>query len=139
MKEGFSCTEIKIPYEDAVRLRQEGVLNLSIDVSIAAHLGDLKGMMPGNKGVYYAFQFWKTLIFLLFLYTVYLSFTANWWWFILGVFGTGMLFNINKKSNAQNMVREGLLDEDFYYRVLSANGWIYLIEESESKKYLLKD
>jgi len=128
-------SKVKIPYEDVVKLRNSGVLNLGISNSLAMAVSLRSRLRPKNKGVYLAFLFYSWIAALALGYTIYLSFTSGWWWFIIGLFAFQIIWRSNQKGNAENMLEEALRDKEFYNQILHITGWFYEIEEEELKKY----
>lgn len=136
-KKYYSSKELNIPYEDAVLLRNSGQLNLGINNSLAIKIVNTKGAGPKNRGVSAAFHFWSWIGILIFGYTIYLSFTSNWWSFIFGLIALKVIWGANKKSNAENILSEAMKDKDFYDRIYKEEGWLYEINENEAKKYFI--
>lgn len=60
-----------------------------------------------------------------------MSFTQKWWAFIPGLMISGLWFNINSKSNQENLLIAAENDRAFYEEIRMKNGWIYEIDEVE--------
>ena len=69
-------------------------------------------------------------------YSIYLSFTSNWWWFIAGFLVMQIIWSANKKGGSENVLDAALSDSEFYERVRQLGGWLYEIEQSEADKYI---
>ena len=121
-------------HEVMVRLRNEGALSLGIRDDLAERITQIKGLGPSKSSATAAFKFWNLVGFGALFYTLYLSFTSDWWWFIVGFFSAGFVFNVNKKSNSENMLDAAFVDKEFYDRVLELNGWMYRVEEGCAAK-----
>ena len=138
MKKTYDCNQLYLSHVRVVELRNSGKLNLGINNEFAARLTNEKGLGPSKTTVNIAFHFWNWAAFGGFAYTVYLSFTSNWWWFLIGIFGALFLFRMNKKGNADNYLDAAMVDEEFYDRVRNLKGWVYEIDE-ETYHEQLKD
>ena len=138
----YSSKDLKIPYNDIIFLRKNNQLSLGIDNYISGKIitnKDYSDYRPSNKGVIAAFHFWFLVSILLFIFTVYLSFSSNWWWFITGIFMMILVQRSNTKGNAENFVEEAFMDKDFYTKLLDLGAWIYQTDEEVAKKYLNKN
>ncbi len=132
----YSCNDVDLPHEDLIALREAGHLNLGMDNSLAATVSNNPESGPANKTSSAAFHFWSWVAIGVFGYSVYLSFTDAWWWFIPGLVLMSAIWKANKKGNTENLLEAAFSDKDFYERVRMANGWIYQIEETKAAKYL---
>ncbi|MCP4319548.1 MAG: hypothetical protein GY789_27080 [Hyphomicrobiales bacterium] len=131
----FSCNELSINYEQLVQLHQAGDLELGIEDGVAIQVSNNPDLKPKKTTASAAFHFWNWVGFGIFGYSIYLSITSNWWWFIPGLFLLSMIWKANKKSNSENILDAALHDADFYEKIRSLGGWIYQIEKSEAEKY----
>ncbi len=93
-----------------------------------------RALQPANKSVTAALHLWNWVAIIVFIGSVYLSFSSEWWWFILGIFVSGLITKSNKKGNAENILDAGLNEQIFYNKILSCNGWIYQIEKDNLQK-----
>ena len=123
------------PQRYARRLTGQPCLNLGIDDSIAAQISDNSRLKPTKQAVAGAFFFWNAVGLGVFGYSIYLSFTSNWWWFIPGLFGAIVISRVNKKTNSENILAAAFIDAEFYEKVRKLGGWIYQIEDREVEKY----
>jgi Na+-translocating ferredoxin:NAD+ oxidoreductase RnfD subunit len=130
-KISVSCSELKIPFHQLKELAAAGKIKLGIDNSVALQISSNRSLQPTNKAVTGALHLWNWVAVIVFIASIYLSFTSAWWWFIPGIFLSGIIANSNKKGNAENVLDEGLRDQIFYNKILSANGWIYQISKSD--------
>jgi hypothetical protein len=135
-KRHYSCEELQLPYEVVVKLRNEKALNLGIDQSIAVNLSTNNKHNIKNKSVSAALHFWSWVGFLVFAYTVYLSFTGDWWWFIVGGIILNIIWKANKQGNAENILDEALANKEFYNKVLEEGGWLYEVDADKVHEYL---
>lgn len=134
-KKVLSCREISLPHEQMVSLRKAGKLNLGIDNSLAAQISAAR-MGPSKSTVSAAFKFWQLAALGVAAYSIYLSFTAQWWWFIPGLVVAGAILKSNSAGNAENVLDAAMTDREFYERVRAINGWLYQIDEAEAAKYV---
>lgn len=138
-KKIYSSSEVSINYEDLVDLRLRGKLNLGMNKMLASKLissgfGLLNHNMRGVRASYYFFT-WIPVIG--FLWTIYLSFTSNWWWFIIGFFVMTFVQQVNLKSAAQNICDGACNDPNIYNEIRNLGVLSYQIDEDEAKRFTL--
>lgn len=119
---------VRLPHSMMVELRNKGMLNLGIRDDLAERITQVRGLGPQKTTAVVAFKFWNLIGFGVLGYTIYLSVTASWWWFIVGFLGAGMIFNANKRGNSENFLDAAMVDEQFYDRVLRLDGWMYQVK-----------
>ena len=129
----FSCYDLSISHEQLVQLQQDGHLNLGIDNSVAAQISGNPSLKPTKQAVSAAFHFWNWVGFGVLGYSIYLSFTSDWWWFIPGLFLLSIIWKVNKKSNTENILAAAFVDAEFYEKIRDVGGWIYQLEDSRPK------
>lgn len=113
----------RIPYDVVKALRDQGIIRLGIDNSLAANIiNDTKWNLAEKS----AQIFWSWIAILLFLGSIYLSFTWHWWAFIIGFFLMRMVWKATKKSSSEFVLERALTDQMLYERVLDVGGWQYL-------------
>ena len=71
---------VKLSHEVMVKLRNEGVLGLGIRDDLAERITQIRGLGPTKTCANSAFKFWNLGGFCIFFYTLYMSFTSDWWW-----------------------------------------------------------
>lgn len=133
-KRVFTCNEVEIEHAKMIELRKAGLLNLGIDNTLAARIAGAKGLGPKTTTASAAFHFWSWVAMGLFIYSIYLSFTDSWWWFIPGFVVMSVIWKANKKGNSENLLDAAMIDLEFYERVRSMSGWLYELEDSEAEK-----
>lgn len=133
----YSCQQVKIDHEQLIQLRQAGHLNLGMDNSLAIQISNNPDIGPTKSSASIAFHFWNWVAIGVFGYSIYLSVTGDWWWFIPGAVVMSVILKSNKKGNSENLLDAAFDDPDFYERVREVDGWIYQIEESEAVKFSL--
>ena len=129
MKKMYDCKQINLTHARMVELRNDGKLNLGINEDFASRIANNSRLGPTKTSANIAFHFWNWVAFSLFIYTIYLSFESNWWWFLFGIVGTIFIYKANKKGNGENYLDAAMVDEDFYERIRDINVWSYQIEE----------
>ena len=134
-KKLFSCEDVFITHEHLLKLRESGHLLLGIDERVAEQVVEARQVAPNNRAVLYAYYFWNFVAFLVFAYTVYLSFTKSWWWFIVGAVVMTWVYRANQKGNSENLLDAAMYEAEFYERVQAFGGWIYRIDESVVDQY----
>ena len=135
----YNSHRIKIPYKEATQLHKEGKLLLGITDELSINILSIKALRPKNKSVVIAFYLWFFIGFLGLCYSIYLSFTSEWWIFIVGFICFRILTSCNNKAHIQNILEEAMRDEDFYNNILSINGWLYQITENDAQNYLVEN
>ena len=83
----YWADELNLPYEDYKKLHFDGKCNLGIPNDVAQQISDV-GANPKGSGTAMAMKFWNLAGFGAFGYSIYLSFTWEWWAFIPGFFVT---------------------------------------------------
>lgn len=127
-KSEFSCAQVDIQHAYLVALRKAGHLNLGMDHLVAAQIAN-EGLGPTKGTANLAFYFWNIVAFGVLGFTIYISFTSHWWWFIVGLVALSVIWKANKRGNAENLLDAAFYDEDFYERVRQMGGWIYQIDQ----------
>jgi hypothetical protein len=127
-KKLYSSRDVVISHKHMRILREEGKLNLEIDEAIAQELATNSNVGPkGTSNI--AFHLWSWVGIGGFAYTVYLSFTDQWWWFLVGLAALVIVHGANKKSLSQNYLDAAMDDAEFYERIRHLGGWQYELEE----------
>jgi hypothetical protein len=133
----FYCSDIDLTHAQMLELRNAGSLNLGINDTLSANILIEKGIAPTSTTASAAFTFYNWIAVGIFIYSIYLSFTSNWWWFILGFLAKRVVWGANKKGGSENLLDAAMIDSEFYDRVKELGGWMYQMEESDAKKYLI--
>lgn len=133
----LSCFQVSIPHKDMVVLRNAGRLRLGIDNNLASRITS-SGRASKKTTASAAYHFWTYIGLGIFIYTIYLSVTKEWWWFFIGFLTMGAIANSNLKANSSNLMDAAIIDEDFYEQVRQFGGWVYMIEEEDAAKYSLR-
>jgi hypothetical protein len=123
--------ECHLPHEHMVTLSQQGILQLGINNANAVDISSNKNLKPTKTTASAAFLLWSWVGFGILGYSIYLSFTDAWWYFIPGVVIWQIIWRANKKGNAQNLIDAALIDENFYTKISNLNGWIYQCTEEK--------
>jgi len=135
-KQLYNCEQVNLTHPQMLELRGSGDLNLGIDDRLATQIANAKGEGPNKTSANVAFHFWNWIAIGGLGYSIYLSFTDSWWWFIVGFIGVSVIWKANKKSNSENFLDAAMIDQEFYERVQEFGGWLYQIEETVAEKYL---
>jgi hypothetical protein len=131
----FSSREIILPHQQMLEMRKAGILSLGINHELASQISESGLYSPKKTTAQAAYRFWTLVGVAGFLYTIYLSFTEHWWWFLIGFVAMGVLGKANMKGNSENLLDAATIDSDFYERVRTLGGWLYQLEEAEAEKY----
>ena len=132
----YDCRQISIPHTVAVELWSSGLLKLGLSEEAAVRISMHRALRPPNVSVSLAFVFWLYGSWAILIFSIYLSFARHWWWFILGFILFGLVFEANKRANAQNVTKAALYDA-FYYDALRAQGlWRYRLDESYAAPFI---
>lgn len=119
--QGFVLT-----FDEMFKLYKQNALQLGVNNAIAARIsGNLK--VKGNVSA--AFHLFNWIAVAIAFYGIYLSFTKHWWFFIVGLFITSIIWKANKEGNAENVVNAAISNSELYNTVLAMNGWMYMIDE----------
>jgi hypothetical protein len=129
----LSCGEISLPHDQMVILQKSGKLNLGMDNALAAKISAAR--IPLKMSVSAAFNFWGLIALGIAAYSIYLSFTGSWWWFIPGLITAGAILKSNDSGNAKSVLHSAMADPAFYERVRKMNGWVYQIGEQDAASY----
>ena len=129
-----------LPYDVMLKLKNDGKLELGINNELARSLAE-NGVTSNKSSASAAYFFWLTIAFSIVIYSIYLSFTARWWSFIVGYLIAGVIYNANKKGAAQNYLGVAIQDEGLYNKIMMLKGWMYNINAGEMpnlQQYYLK-
>ena len=126
----FTCSEVDLTHSQMLELKNAGLLNLGIDDNISARIAYAKRTASKKTAASTAFHFWNWVGIAVFLFSILLSFTISWWWFIPGFVGMHIIWQANKLGNSQNLLDAALIDEEFYERVRTIGAWLYQIDDS---------
>ena len=130
----FSCIEVDISHSKMLELRRAGKLNLGMDHEDAAKIANNPEYAPKTTANA-AFKLWGFVGAAGFFYTVYLSFTDAWWWFLIGIVGAGVLQKSNRKGHTENYLDAAMVDEVFYERLVVLNVWLYQMNEEDAAPF----
>jgi hypothetical protein len=121
-----------------VDLRNRGHLNLGLDKMLASKLSSTGFASSSSEisGIRSSYHFFTWLPVAVFLWTIYLSFTSAWWWFIPGLLAMLVVQQVNLRSNAQNICDAAYRDPKLYNELKDQGAWLYQIDESEAKQRL---
>ena len=108
-----------ISHQRMIELSKSGHLTLGINNSLAEQISKTGGKMLKNSSVAVVYQLWTWIVFGIFVYTVYLSFTVHWWWFLFGSYGAYVIWEGVRKGNSKNILRAAMEDNGFYDKVKS--------------------
>ena len=132
----YNCNEVNISHKQLLKLRDNNQARLIIDNILAIDILTKNHLRPGNT---YLYTFLILSIFAIGVlgFSIYLSFSNSWWWFIPGILISLIIWNANRKSISDNLVDEALRDESFYDKIKKIKGWMYQIDPNDAKKYLI--
>jgi hypothetical protein len=134
----YTSTEISIDYGDLVDLRNRGKVKLGINKMLASKLSATGFSASGIeiRGVRASYNFFTWVPGVGFLWTIYLSFTSNWWWFIIGFFVMLFVQKVNLESNAQNICDAACRDPNLYNELRGHGVLSYLMDENDAERFL---
>ena len=132
----YNCNEVNISHKQLLKLRDNNQARLIIDNILAIDILTKNHLRPGNT---YLYTFLILSIFAIGVlgFSIYLSFSNSWWWFIPGILISFIIWNANRKSVSDNLVDEALRDESFYDKIKKIKGWMYQIDHNDAKNYLI--
>ena len=132
----ISSHDYYIPYEQMVSLREKGQLNFGIDRLTGQHLTNNHAVLqladdPALlKATWRAHNFWTWTMLGGFAFTVYLSFTSAWWFFIIGFVAMGVFNPILVRSNEENLLEVMIKDKSLYEAMHTGKRLNFLVDES---------
>ena len=135
----FSSDDVKIPHSDVVRLRREGKLLLGISKAAANRISSSPELKPKKTTASAAFKFWIIVALLGLLYSIYLSLTSNWWWFLVGVLAAKVIIQANSKANQTNLLDAAMIDAECYEKIARLDGWVYRMSEADAEPFFTDD
>ena len=135
MKNRYSCAEVDVPFEDAVKLRSEGRLNLGLSDDFSAALANKPELGPTNKSANLAFVVWNAVGLIVMGVSIVLSFLWQWWAFLGGLVLAYSIFKANRKSHSENYLDAAFKDKEFYERVRQLGEWYYQMSEDDAAPY----
>ncbi len=128
--------EFDISYSEMRKYHEEGYLQLGMDSITAKEMTNNPNILQfaDNKSIlkasWRAHNFWVYAELAGLGYTVYLSFTSAWWWFLIGIVAISFLQGILNKSNEQNLLDALLNDKGLYDAMNSAKRLSFNVDES---------
>jgi hypothetical protein len=135
----FMSGDVRLPHSDVVRLRKEGKLQLGISKSAAEQISSSPNLKPTKTTAAAAFKFWVVVALLGFAYSIYLSFTSNWWWFLVGLLALTAITRANSSANQSNLLDAAMVDPEFYEKIAERGGWIYRMSEADAEPFYTED
>jgi hypothetical protein len=132
----ISSQDYYIPYEQMIAIREKGQLNFGIDRLTGQHLTNNQAVLQLAddpvllKATWKAHNFWTYLMLGAFCFTIYLSLTGIWWFFIVGFLGMGVLNPILVKSHEESLLDVLVKDRSLYEAMVKAKRLNFLVEES---------
>jgi hypothetical protein len=134
MAKHFTCKEVEIEHSKMIELRKAGLLNLGIDNLLAALIAGARGQRPESNHGIGSVPFWSWVAIGVFMYSIYLSITQAWWWFIPGIVMMQAIWKANKKGNSENLLDAAMIDQELYERVRPMGGWLYELGTANRRK-----
>jgi len=131
----YSNEEISIPFDDMIKLRKSGKLQLGLDNDVAMKVADNSEFAPSSIKTTMAMHFWSLVAVGQFLYSIYESITGIWWVFIPSFILMFAIHKANKKGTAQNLLDEAQKDKGFYEKIRKASGWLYQTDSETANKF----
>lgn len=130
--------EIYVPYLSMIKLHKEGKISLGISDGTAQRI--IVGLISYDSSISLASvkganRLWLWVSVALFVYSIYLSFTVNWWWFILGFTVLGWITNANHRGNSENILDHVMIDPVFYESISSYLS--YKMDDSNAEQFKL--
>jgi hypothetical protein len=130
--------EIFIPYASMIELRKEGKICLGISDVDAEKI--ITGLISYDSSISLASikganRLWLWVSVGLFIYSIYLSFTENWLWLILGFSALGLISNANRTSNSENILDHVMIDPVFYDSISILLS--YQMDDSDAEQFKL--
>ena len=131
----ISSHDYYIPYEQMVSLREKEQLNFGIDRLTGQHMTNNPNILqladdPAQlKATWRAHNFWTYAMLGGFGFSIYLSFTSAWWFFIIGFVAMAVLNPMLVKSNEENLLEVMTKDKSLYEAMHSGKRLNFLVDE----------
>lgn len=135
----YTSDEVTIRHDELVRLRRENKVSLGIGVTTAEKISLSRDVSPTKTTAASAYKFWQCAAALGLLYSVYLSFTAHWWWFIVGIVCALIVSKAAMRANQTNLIDAAMIDPEFYERVARLGGWCFHMAEADAEPFFTDD
>jgi len=132
----ISSHDYYIPYEQMISLREKGQLNFGIDRLTGQHMTNNVNILqladdPALlRATWRAHNFWTWAMLGGFAFTVYLSFTSAWWFFIIGFVAMGVFNPMLVRSNEENLLEVMIKDKSLYEAMHAGKRLNFLVDES---------
>ena len=132
----ISSHDYYIPYEQMISLREKEQLNFGIDRLTGQHMTNNPNILqladdPALlKATWRAHNFWTYAMLGGFGFSVYLSFTSAWWFFIIGFVAMAVFNPMLVKSNEENLLEVMIKDKSLYEAMHSGKRLNFLVDES---------
>jgi hypothetical protein len=132
----YSSSELSVGYDELVDLHNRGKLNLGMNRMVASKLSATGFATTSSeiRGVRASYHFFTWAPIAGFLWTIYLSFTSSWWWFIIGLLVMLFVQKVNLESNAQNVCDAACRDPALYNELRNYGVLSYQIDENEAER-----
>jgi hypothetical protein len=136
MKKIYKTSDVIIDYAEFISLQSGGKVKLGMSTDDANTVTTNLDMFTDRRTtISSAYGCWNFVGIAWLGYSVYLSFTQEWWWFFWGFVGQYILWSANRKGNVSNLLDLATKDEDFYETVRQHGMWLYQMEDHEAEQY----
>lgn len=132
----ISSHDYYIPYEQMISLREKEQLNFGIDRLTGQHMTNNPNILQLAddptllKATWRAHNFWTYAMLGGFGFSVYLSFTSAWWFFIIGFVAMAVINPMLVRSNEENLLEVMIKDKSLYEAMHSGKRLNFLVDES---------
>jgi hypothetical protein len=136
-KWNYKCDEVSLTHDQMLELNKDGLLNLSIKVSLEKQieqLGDQSGLK--NTTSKYGFTRKHGIASGVLGLSVFFSLTDDSHWWIFGLI-VALIIIFYKPGTTEKLIDLGMKDEEFFEKVKEMGGWIFNIEEGKEKDFLV--
>ena len=134
----ISGKPLLLAHDNYTELAKAGIVELGVNDSVAQQIASIKGLKSLPSGTNAANSFWRLIGWVIFICSIYLSFTESWWIFVPGTILAGILWNINEKSNSLNLLNDADRDAYFYENVNNINGWLYKVKDDQLGEFYIR-
>jgi hypothetical protein len=138
----FECEELDLDHSEMINLKKDGYLTLGIENSHKKEISQFVEVDSKKIKLHLINYFWYLVGIVFFGYSIYMSFTREFYIFLAGFFILYLVRTFNKKDSLEYVQNSELLDfaerdEDFFNKVKDMGYWIYFVDEEKIKDYLI--
>lgn len=133
----YNCDNINIDYDQLKALSSK--VTLGLYPHAAMMLISRRSVLHGVKevrSIRNAALVWRWFYISMGVLGIYLCLAVSWWWLIL-VISCIKMFSDSDRAAAMTFCTHALRDKDLYESIRGCSAWLYHIEETDAKPYMI--